>query len=128
MVLSLPGHGRPCRPDDYPPYDRPSGQALVEFALVAPVLMLMLLGICASGMYFLAAQQQAMASSTIAAWVGAHPGDDPADYAATVSTCAVSVAYSPNLATVSLTCPTIAGTILPMFPSDVVTTATAYVP
>jgi hypothetical protein len=107
------------------------GQALVEFALVAPILMLMLLGVLAGGLYFLAATQQASASSTIAGWAAAHATADPADlasFAATVSTCPVAVVYAPNLVRVTLSCPTIAGQLVPALPTTVVTTATAYVP
>ena len=93
--------------------------------------MLMLLGVLAGGLYFLAATQQASASSTIAGWAAAHATagpDDLAAYARTVSTCPVAVVYAPNLVRVTLTCPTIAGELVPALPRTVVTTATAYVP
>ena len=43
----------PCGRDDDPSeHDRPRGQAIVEFALVAPVLLLMLLGFIEVGRLF----------------------------------------------------------------------------
>jgi Flp pilus assembly protein TadG len=107
------------------------GQALAEFAIVAPVLMLMMLAVLAGGLYFLAAQSQASSTSTIAGWAAANPTADPDDLAAfarTVSACPLAVDYAPNLVRVTLTCPTIAGELVPALPRTVVTTATAYVP
>jgi len=106
------------------------GQALVEFALVVPVMMLLLLGTIGAGLYFLAGIQQASASTTIAGWAAANPTAPPdalAAYAASVSACPVAVVYAVNLVTVTLSCPTIAGELVPALPRTVVTTATAYV-
>lgn len=106
-------------------------QALVEFALVVPVMMLMLLGTIGAGLYFLAAQSQASSTSTLALWAAANPTADPDDlaaYARTVSACPLAVDYTPNLVRVTLSCPTIAGELVPALPRTVVTTATAYVP
>jgi hypothetical protein len=106
------------------------GQAIVEFALVFPIMCLLLLGVLAGGLYFLAGVQQASASTTIAGWAAANPTADPDDlaaFAASVSACPAAVVYAVNLVTVTLSCPTIAGELVPALPRVVVTTATAYV-
>lgn len=133
-VAACPDPPPRCSRDDDPSEhdrDRQRGQAIVETALAFPILMLILLGVIGTGLYFLAGVQQASASTTIASWIGANPTADPdalAAYAATVSTCPVAVVYAPNLVTVTLSCPTIAGEILPMLPKTVTTVAKAYLP
>lgn len=106
------------------------GQALVEFALLAPVLMLILLGILGGGLYFLSAVQQASAAATVAGWSAANPSADPATFdafASSVGPCPGAVAtFAPGVVTVTLTCPTLQ--LLPMLPANVVTTAKAFVP
>jgi hypothetical protein len=104
----------------------PRGQALVEFALVAPILMLLLLGVLAGGIYYLAAVQQA--SATIAAWAGKHPADDLAAFSGGVSDCPAVAVWGEHVVVVTLSCPSIAGELLPVLPTSIVTTASAFVP
>lgn len=110
----------------------PKGQVLVEFALVVPILILLLLGTAATGFYFLAATTQANATSTIAAWAVTHQDADPDAFAAfvgRVSPCGSATwGYTPDLVTVSIDCPSIAGELLPFFPKTVTTIATGYMP
>jgi uncharacterized membrane protein len=106
----------------------PRGQALVEFALVAPVLMMLLLGVLAGGIHYLAAVQQASATTTIAAWAGEHPADDLDAFAGGVSDCPAVATWSEHTVVVTLSCPSLAGKLLPVFPSTVDTSATAFVP
>jgi hypothetical protein len=106
------------------------GQALVEFAIAAPVMMLILLGVIGVGLFFLAGIQQATGSSTIADWAAANPSAPPADLAAfetSVSSCPVTVVYTAQKVTVTLTCPTIAGKLVPALPNDITTIASAFV-
>jgi hypothetical protein len=109
------------------------GQALVEFALVAPLLMLMLLGVLAGGLYFLAAVQQASDTGTLADWYAANPDAPPGEWTAfadAVCPCegCATVAAEAHIVMVTVECPCIAGELLPFLPRTVVTTATAYVP
>jgi Flp pilus assembly protein TadG len=109
---------------------RTGGQALVEFALIAPVFMLFLLGTLAAGIYYLAAVQQANAGATVAAWVAGHPSDDPEAVTAAVVPCpgGATIATDGDIVTVTIVCPCIAGDLLPFLPRTVETTATAFVP
>jgi hypothetical protein len=122
---SSPAKSRPRSPNQ-------AAQALVEFALVIPILMTVLLGVAGTGIYLLAAQTQAAAAVTDARWAADHPASAQADfdaYASRVGPCPGAVAsFEPNLVRVTITCPTIAGDLIPFLPKTVVTTATAYVP
>jgi hypothetical protein len=107
------------------------GVVLVELALATPVLLLLLLGVLGAGILFLGAVQQASASNTIAAWAGEHADATEAEreaYSSSVTSCDVDTVYGEDLVTVSITCPTIAGKIVPALPTTITTTATAFVP
>lgn len=105
------------------------GQALVEFALIAPALMLLLLGIIGVGMLYTAQLAQQAATNTLAAWAGDNDPDGFGDYAATVTPCDDAAAsYAPGLVVVTVKCPSVAGQLLPgWLPDTITTTATSYV-
>jgi hypothetical protein len=110
---------------------REGGQSIVEFAIVMPILMLLLLGIAAVGIYQLAAVQQASASNTIAGWSAANPAateEERDSFTQAVTACPVTAVYSAELVTVTVRCPTIAGQIVPALPTTITTVATGYVP
>jgi Flp pilus assembly protein TadG len=107
------------------------GQAIVELALAFPILMLLLLGIVGVGIYSIAAVQQASASNTIAGWSASNPGASTNErdaFAQSISACPATAVYSAGVVTVTLACPTIAGRMLPMLPTVITTTGTAFVP
>ena len=107
----------------------PTGQALVEFAFVLPVMLALLLGVTAAGVYFLGAGAQQAATGTIAAWAGEHgETGDLGTFAGGISPCPAVAVWEEHTVTVTLTCPNMAGDLLPMFPSTVATTATSYIP
>ena len=54
---------------------RKAGQALVEFALILPLLLFILLGAMEAGFLLIAKAHQDRATSVVAEWVAAHPGD-----------------------------------------------------
>ena len=56
---------------------RSGGQALVEFALIAPVALAMALGFIEAGLLVNAKGEQDRATSVVAYWAAAHPGEDP---------------------------------------------------
>jgi hypothetical protein len=72
----LPG---PCAADLTCRYaGRPgwSGQALVEFALIAPVMILVLLGAAEMGMLYAARAAQDRSTAVVADWAADRPGED----------------------------------------------------
>lgn len=119
----------------HPARFRRPGQALVEFALIAPILMLMLLGVMAGGLYFLAAMQQQNATATLADWTAAHPAATAAEadaFAAAVVPCpagaSVTIDAALGLVMVTIVCPSFAHDLLPILPPTVTTTASASMP
>jgi len=107
-----------------------TGQALVEFALVAPILMVMLLGVLGAGLYFLSAGQQQAATVTLAQFVAQHPADDPTSFADAVTPCpgGATIAIDEHLVSVTIDCPSLAGELVGALPKMVTTHATAYLP
>jgi Flp pilus assembly protein TadG len=105
----------------------------VEFALIAPLLILLLLAVLAGGLYFMASAQQATATATLARYVADHADPDPDEFYAfttAVVPCVggATITVDGHLVTVVISCPGIAGELLPMFPTTVTTSATAYMP
>ena len=112
---------------------RQSGQALVEFALVAPILMAMLLGVLAGGLLFLGAMSQQHSTGTLADWMAANPDATSEEEAAMSALvipdgCDSSVDTAGQIVTATLTCPTIAGELVPGLPVQVTTSAVAHAP
>lgn len=104
------------------------GQILVEFALIFPILALMLLAIAGVGIWLLAANLQASRATTLAAWIGAHPTTDASAYAKTLTACDWTATSTADLATVTITCPSWAHDLLGALPATIATTAVAFIP
>jgi hypothetical protein len=129
FILAWVVGGPRRRPRRFVPHaHRVRGQALVELALVLPILMAVLLGIIGMGLYFTASVQQAATTATIAGWAGANPSGDLGAFAASVTSCATSAVYGPSVVTITVECPTVAGEILPVLPRMISTVSTAFVP
>jgi hypothetical protein len=74
-----PRSGSPpsCSRDDDPSeHDKPRGQALVEFALILPVMMLIILGAIEAGFLVNQKGSQDRATAVVADWAADHPGDE----------------------------------------------------
>ncbi len=92
-----------CRPAEYPPHDPPRtgrscpipprprtavlgrfsgahGQGLVEFALVLPLIMFMMLGAAEMGMLYAAFADQDRRTATMAEWSAEHPDSTEAEW------------------------------------------------
>jgi hypothetical protein len=54
----------------------PPGQALVEFALIAPVALFIVLGAVEAGMLVIAKADQDRATAVVASWAAQRPGDE----------------------------------------------------
>ena len=75
-TAGLPG---PCASDLTCRYARRpgwSGQAIVEFALIAPIMILVLLGAAEMGMLYAARAAQDRATGVVADWAADRPGED----------------------------------------------------
>lgn len=111
--------GRPsCRPDDFPPHDPPRtgparssrperhhGQALVEFALLAPVLLFLILGSIDAGRLLIAKASQDAQTIEAARWAVAHPDQAATDGAVAIGIdpdCTVDTSEDPDAGTVSV--------------------------
>lgn len=85
----------------------PDGQALVEFALIAPVALFTALGFLEAGFLVGAKAEQDRATAVVARWAAEHPGADWRPVAAAeLAGCAVSVApgEARDLVVASSTC------------------------
>lgn len=80
------------------------GQALVEFALVLPLMLLLVFGGLEAALLVNAKAQQDRTTQTLADWVAAHPGGNPYETVAALSLdgCDVSTAEDPDLGLVTV--------------------------
>lgn len=84
-----------------------TGQAIAEFALILPVLMLMLLGAAEMGMLYAQRAAQDRATGVVADYAADHPGDDSWNAVAAheLAGCTVTVTTdSLGIVTASSTC------------------------
>ena len=102
------------------------GQALVEFAIVAPILFLVLLACLGFGLFFVAQEAQASRTATVASYAAANPTEDAVAWAASLTSCPVTVTLAANVVTATVDCPNPFGGIAPGVPANIVTTAVAY--
>lgn len=109
------------------------GQALAEFAIIAPLLFGLLLAILGAGLFLVAQEAQQSRANAIVGYAAANRTLDVDDYAAGLvdPVCAVNLTFtdaddSGGTYLVLVSCPSWVHRMVPPLPETVTTSGTAY--